>query len=304
MKKELVIKWFNEKKGNTTYSMIYRNGPRSYDCSSSVFYALIYAKVLPKNHKIGNTDDLFYLADRGILKEIRESEVSRGDIFIAGVKGNSAGAGGHTGVFTSKSTIIHCSYSLNGIYETVKTGHMGEYRLPVRFFKIVEQYDSRDEYEEIAHFIANTTINVREYPSLNSKIWTVIKKGEGVDYDRVVINDGYVWISFFYKKKRRYIAVRNYYPKRGELWGKIIKNSKTQYEKHGKFKANYEMNIRENPSLNAKIVGSIPKGYVLNFDHIHQKNGYEWISYIAYSKNRRFVAKKNLKTKQEYGKVF
>ncbi|WP_227990307.1 peptidoglycan amidohydrolase family protein, partial [Streptococcus ruminantium] len=38
-----------------------------------------------------------------------------GDIFIWGRRGESAGAGGHTGIFVDGDNIIHCNYAHNGI---------------------------------------------------------------------------------------------------------------------------------------------------------------------------------------------
>ena len=40
---EQAIAWMEARRGKVTYSMDYRNGPGSYDCSSSVYYALMSA---------------------------------------------------------------------------------------------------------------------------------------------------------------------------------------------------------------------------------------------------------------------
>ena len=37
---EKAIKWFENRKGKVSYSMQNRNGTSSYDCSSSLYYAL------------------------------------------------------------------------------------------------------------------------------------------------------------------------------------------------------------------------------------------------------------------------
>ncbi|WP_429958631.1 peptidoglycan amidohydrolase family protein [Enterococcus sp. AZ196] len=47
------------------------------------------------------------------------SQKRKGNLFIAGIKGNSAGGFGHTGIETSNSRNIHCNYTDNGISETV-----------------------------------------------------------------------------------------------------------------------------------------------------------------------------------------
>lgn len=114
------LKWMEDHhrtKGNYPYSMNRRYGNPGFDCSSSVFYALIAGGFLPKTAFIGNTETLFALVRQGkVLKEIYSyDEVQPGDIFIRGGEGTSLGARGHTGMFYKKDGIIHSNYSNNGI---------------------------------------------------------------------------------------------------------------------------------------------------------------------------------------------
>ena len=133
---EKMIAWMEARRGKVTYSMAYRLGPNSYDCSSAVFNALIAGGFLPASTPIGNTESLYQLEGK-ILTPITRSQVRRGDIFVAGYKGYSVNAAGHTGIFVSNSQIIHCSYSMNGIAVTQATGYMGDYSgLPVYFYRI------------------------------------------------------------------------------------------------------------------------------------------------------------------------
>ena len=37
---EVAVAWFEQRRGTVSYSMTHRDGPSSYDCSSSVYYAL------------------------------------------------------------------------------------------------------------------------------------------------------------------------------------------------------------------------------------------------------------------------
>ncbi len=121
---ETVIAWFKAREGKVTYSMDYRNGPNSYDCSSAVFSALIEAGFLPRGTHLGSTETLYGL-EGSLLQPISRNEVKRGDIFVSGPKGGSGGIYGHTGVFISNSRIIHCTAGLNGIGETAAAGWMG-----------------------------------------------------------------------------------------------------------------------------------------------------------------------------------
>lgn len=137
--KEAMIKWFDDRQGRVKYSMDYRLGPNSYDCSSAVFYALEAGGFLKVSYP-GNTDTLFGLVGT-LFKEISRSEVKRGDIFISGDPGNSIGSGGHTGVFKSNGSFTHCSYTHNGIATDTNDAYMGT-KLAHRFYRIIGSDES------------------------------------------------------------------------------------------------------------------------------------------------------------------
>lgn len=131
---ENMIKWFKDREGKVTYSMERRLGPKSYDCSSAVFLAMIAGGFLPTG-SMGNTETLFRMVGTK-LKEISRSEVKRGDIFVAGTPGQSDGSGGHTGIFLSNQSFIHCSYYWNGIHTDSHDSYMST-RLTHHFYRIV-----------------------------------------------------------------------------------------------------------------------------------------------------------------------
>nr|WP_244735691.1 peptidoglycan amidohydrolase family protein [Lactococcus lactis] len=84
---------------------------------------------------MGNTETLFGMSGTK-LKEISRGEVQRGDIFISGTPGGSAGSDGHTGIFLSNGSFIHCSYTHNGIAVDTNDAYMST-RLPHHFYRIV-----------------------------------------------------------------------------------------------------------------------------------------------------------------------
>ncbi|MDU8931800.1 hypothetical protein V4HA_01809 [Lactococcus cremoris] len=73
---ENMIAWMQARKGKVTYSMTSRMGPKSYDCSSSVFFAMIAGGFLSSG-SMGNTETLFGMSGTK-LKEISRGEVQRG----------------------------------------------------------------------------------------------------------------------------------------------------------------------------------------------------------------------------------
>lgn len=112
---EKALAWFYARKGRVFYSMENRNGPNSYDCSSSVYHALKEAGLLPASYWIGNTDTLFDALEKNGWVRLSEdangeADTQRGDIFIWGIRGNSGGALGHTGMFVDADNVINCRY--------------------------------------------------------------------------------------------------------------------------------------------------------------------------------------------------
>jgi len=65
------------------------------------------------------------------------------------------------------------------------------------------------------------------------------------------------------------------------------------------------LNVRTSPSTSAKIAATYKKGERFNYDSYIDANGYRWLSYISYSKERRYVAQasKDKKTKYVNGGV-
>lgn len=139
---QAVVEWFQEREGQTTYSMVYRNGPSSYDCSSAVFSALISAGYLNEGHWLGTTETL-YNYEGSLLTAISRDEVRAGDIFVSGIKGQSLGSGGHTGVALSNDQIIHSNYRDNGISTTAIEGYTSSGNTPTYWYRLNETFKTR-----------------------------------------------------------------------------------------------------------------------------------------------------------------
>ncbi|GCF95926.1 hypothetical protein NRIC_38170 [Enterococcus florum] len=134
-----MIQWMKSREGKVSYSMTTRYGPNSFDCSSSVYYALMAGGFIPSGTP-GNTESLYRL-EGSLLQPISRGQAAKGDIFVSGVKGGSAGSNGHTGIFLDNQTIIHCTYApaygKNGICTTPAQGWMGDYSgLPVYYYRL------------------------------------------------------------------------------------------------------------------------------------------------------------------------
>nr|DAR64115.1 MAG TPA: peptidoglycan hydrolase [Caudoviricetes sp.] len=111
------VAWMQARKGRVSYSMDFRDGPDSYDCSSSMYYALRSAGASSAGWAVNTEYQHAWLIENGyeLISENTSWDAKRGDIFIWGRKGASAGAGGHTGMFIDSDNIIHCNYAYDGI---------------------------------------------------------------------------------------------------------------------------------------------------------------------------------------------
>jgi len=114
---ETAIAWMQAHKGNVSYSMTSRDGDDSYDCSSSVYYALRSAGAVSAGWVVNTEYEHQWLINNGyeLISENTPWDAQRGDVFIWGRKGYSSGAGGHTGIFVDSDNIIHCNYRYDGI---------------------------------------------------------------------------------------------------------------------------------------------------------------------------------------------
>lgn len=114
--------------------------------------------------------------------------------------------------------------------------------------------------------------------------------GQSVNYDRVYRNvDGYDWLSYIsYGGQRRYVAMTN--------GGSSQSNSNQSYEStSGSYTFRSTTKIRNGVGTSANYSGrNYNAGQSVSYDRIYRNvNGYDWLSYISYSGQRRYVAMTN-----------
>lgn len=124
---KVAIKWFEEREGKVTYSQDAgsRKGPLQYDCSSSIYMALVEggAGKTAGDDPVSTETEHEWLLQNGFTKVYEGKwgdkgdvkEVKKGDIIIWGTKGSSGGDLGHTMIMYDNETIIHSSAGHNGI---------------------------------------------------------------------------------------------------------------------------------------------------------------------------------------------
>ena len=206
-----------------SYSMAYpdRLGPAALDCSSFVYYSLIAGGFLAVATPIGNTESLFKLKGT-VLEEIYSyHNLAPGDIFIRGGEGTSAGARGHTGIFTRPGEIIHCNALNNTVTINNETSfiryfldcHRSENE---RYFRPITDRSKPPAKEQITHTWGRArmlaTTNVRTAPTTTAPIVATYKKGESLYYDQIITTKDYQWLSYIGRTsgQRRYVAYSNH----------------------------------------------------------------------------------------------
>lgn len=230
---DTALAWMQDRRGRVTYSMANRWGPGSYDCSSSVYFALKAAGLLPDNTPIGNTDSLFNDLERAGFTRLQpdatgDVKVRRGDVFIWGVRGASTGSAGHTGFFVDDNeNIIHCNYSNNGItiqnhnaywaaayspqytfYRPPADGAAPVARSRPAAAQAQQQRGSTRWTPASGWFTASARLAVSNDTDPNSPSQGWYAPGQGFAYDGWVAENGYVWLTYTNAAgRRRFIAI-------------------------------------------------------------------------------------------------
>lgn len=202
---EKAIAWMGSKEGRVSYSMTYRNGPNSYDCSSSVCSALIYAGASNPGWLL-NTEYMHdWLVKNGytLIAENDGWDSQRGDIFIWGQRGQSAGAGGHTGMFVDADNIIHCNYASNNItidnYNQTAAASGWMYSYAYRYVGATDTFVGSKRIDELAQEVLAGKHGSGEqrklslgsnYDAVQTKVNEMLKQPQVAEQSPAVKQDG------------------------------------------------------------------------------------------------------------------
>ena len=319
---DVMIRWMEQKKAqHITYSMDYRLGPNSYDCSSAVYFALKEAGFIDPSTFPGNTDSLFGQLERVGWSQVPlvggKYHVQRGDIFIWGIRGNSGGELGHTGIFIDdKDNIIHCTCgwdgnkcSINGIsVDNHDQVWVASGRPPVTIYRFG---GASKPYPGDSSGSKGDSVNPSAgvfYPSMrlpvsgdtdpNSPALDYYEAGQAIVYDSYVFANGYAWISYVAGSGlRRYVAVGPDDGRTDTVWGTGFLNntpsgsgSNTGSALSGVFYPSMRLPVSGDTDPNSPALDYYEAGQAIIYDRYVFANGYAWISYIAGSGLRRYVA--------------
>ena len=190
-----------------TYSM---SGSRigtdgTADCSGAVYISLVKGGAKPHSYPVNTESEHAWLIanDFELIAFNKSWNMQRGDVLIFGIKGQSAGAGGHTAIAVDHNNVIHCNYAHNGVSvnpETTMPYNMGWY---VYRYKGTTQQPTQQSkpsttginwIKEEWRFVTNTPIYLRTAPDVKAPEIALLGTGSYVKYDAYGYKDGYVWL--------------------------------------------------------------------------------------------------------------
>ena len=192
-----------------TYSM---SGSRigtdgTADCSGAVYISLVKGGAKPHSYPVNTESEHAWLIANGfdLIAFNKSWNMQRGDVLIFGLKGQSAGAGGHTAIAVDHNNVIHCNYAHNGVTvnsETTMPYSMGWYVYRYKGAKPNSQPQPQAKPQptgiswisEKWHFKLAENINLRTAPNTNASIIAKLGAGSVVNYDAYAYADGYVWL--------------------------------------------------------------------------------------------------------------
>ena len=110
--------------------------------------------------------------------------------------------------------------------------------------------------------------------------------GMSVNYDKVVNNDGYTWLSYLsYSGNRFYVAIAP-----TSVTKPVEQPVQPSTPSSGTYTFKERSSIKAEPSVASPELAYYDAGMSVNYDKIVSGDGYQWLSYLSYNGNRRYVA--------------
>ena len=130
---------------------------------------------------------------------------------------------------------------------------------------------------------------------------TYFDKGMSVNYDKTLENEGHQWISYVsYAGHRRYVDLGTV---NHTETTKPVSETATKpavftpsIAASGTYHFTGKAGIKSEPKVAATDLAYYDKGMSVNYDKVLSADGHEWISYISYAGNRRYIAISQTKT--------
>ena len=110
--------------------------------------------------------------------------------------------------------------------------------------------------------------------------------GMSVNYDKVVNNDGYTWLSYLsYSGHRFYVAIAP-----TSVTKPVEQPVQPSTPSSGTYTFKERSSIKAEPSVASPELAYYDAGMSVNYDRLVTADGHTWISYVSHGGNRRYIA--------------
>ena len=133
-------------------------------------------------------------------------------------------------------------------------------------------------------FTARTGIKTQ--PLLANPDVSYYEAGMSVNYDKVVNNDGYTWLSYLsYSGHRFYVAIAP-----TSVTKPVEQPVQPNTSSSGTYTFKERSSIKAEPSMASPELAYYDAGMSVNYDKLVTADGHTWLSYVSYGGNRRYIA--------------
>ena len=131
---------------------------------------------------------------------------------------------------------------------------------------------------------------VKNEPKASAALQFYVNAGDRVYYDRVLVADGYQWLSYrSYSGIRRYAAINKLVTEPVQP-AKPTPSSTGTLPSRGRYTFSETAEVKNEAKWSAPTQFTFNRGDRVNYDKVLENDGYQWISYISYSGMRRYAA--------------
>ncbi|HGD5289777.1 TPA: SH3 domain-containing protein [Streptococcus agalactiae] len=132
---------------------------------------------------------------------------------------------------------------------------------------------------------------VKNEAKISSQTQFTLEKGDKINYDQVLIADGYQWISYkSYSGVRRYIPVKKLTTSSEKAKDEATKpTSYPNLPKTGTYTFTKTVDVKSQPKVSSPVEFNFQKGEKIHYDQVLVVDGHQWISYKSYSGIRRYI---------------
>ena len=131
---------------------------------------------------------------------------------------------------------------------------------------------------------------MKNEPKASAALQFYVNAGDRVYYDRVLVADGYQWLSYrSYSGIRRYAAINKLVTESVQP-AKPTPSSTGTLPSRGRYTFSETAEVKNEAKWSAPTQFTFNRGDSVNYDKVLENDGYQWISYISYSGMCRYAA--------------